>query len=478
MSEKKILIGPADEEIKGLLSQSGDPLEAIRGIQRDYGLDLPGIEAIYPLLDLCGYSRREIHAKCLAILHNAVVARIRDPSFALEHFYDIFDRTFPYINNPAMQPIPMALMEKFEKHITDDTLEQLKANLTVFEQCPLNIKQRIWKQDEGFFQQQMMSILNEYHHDDTLQALAMNLKPDSYQEVIEISLCSLRVDILMKFHEQDPLLEKSKNALMIDYAMVLMDPVIANFLSVCIVKWLRNSVDEGAPGNLEESINYNAKLLNLAEHAPDAIATKSKIPKMDRDLKDKFWNAMCAIIVEEDDANMGVMEDKDAEVVRALLKKSETARKIFVHYVLDRTYEGDVAILGRCLPFILETLPTQDDTSAINIMHVETYLSFFRTLVNILAKRHLLECVADRRWRRMVVEEFLLQAVAWDSKVHLNMSWLLGEYFNDPKNLVPLGEQVATIADWADQIFIQGRKDDKVRRKKQWLNRFWDTLLT
>lgn len=50
--------------------------------------------------------------------------------------------------------------------------------------CPLKIKQRIWKQDEAFFQSQVLELLNEYHHDEDLQRLAMNLRPDSYQELL------------------------------------------------------------------------------------------------------------------------------------------------------------------------------------------------------------------------------------------------------------------------------------------------------
>ena len=103
----------------------------------------------------------------------------------VDRFHDLFEKTFPYIHVPLMQPIPMALLKKFEKHIGQDIIEKLKSNVAVFENCPMNIKQRIWKQDETFFQQTMITLLNDYHHDEALQQLALNLKPDSYQEMIE-----------------------------------------------------------------------------------------------------------------------------------------------------------------------------------------------------------------------------------------------------------------------------------------------------
>jgi hypothetical protein len=85
-TSKKLLIGPAEDQIRNLLSHSGDPVEAIRAIQRDYGLDLPGIENMYPLLDLCGYSRLEIHTACLDALNKATVAHIQEPTFGIEQY--------------------------------------------------------------------------------------------------------------------------------------------------------------------------------------------------------------------------------------------------------------------------------------------------------------------------------------------------------------------------------------------------------
>ncbi|KAG0172363.1 Cofactor of BRCA1 [Apophysomyces sp. BC1034] len=534
-SSKNILVGPANEQIKELLSQSGDPLEALLKIQQDYGLNVPQIQAIFPLLDLCGYTRLDIHLACLEALNNAIISRIKESDFKLEHFYDIFDRTFPYIHIPFMQPVPMALLAKFEKHVDDTVLEKLKNDPAVFEHCPITIKRRIWKQDEMFFQQQMLGILNDYHHDDMLQALAMNLKPDSYQEITEArrshplvfvvldmigddpklytmfvemlrlvfestpyaSLSSLRADVLMKFHDRDisevydldechrliwsldtcvrnqnmdeAIISKIKECfdgvkngtqLYGDFAMVVMDPLISNFLSSCIVKWLRNSVDEGAPENLEELIEYNAKLLNLGEHAPEAVAHKTKIPKLDRDLKGRFWNAICAVIVHEHSS--APMTDKTyGDIIQPMLVRSEIARKIFVHYLLDRVHDSDINTLRRCLPLFLKSLPAEDDDSNTSILHAYTYKSFLRTFISILTKRHLVECVADPRWRKGVMEEFLLHVVSWDASVHEYVVGMLAEYFTEVKYLLPLGEQVAVIADWADQVFINGRKEEK-----------------
>ncbi|GAA5806260.1 cofactor of BRCA1-domain-containing protein [Helicostylum pulchrum] len=543
---KKLLIGPAEEQIRVLLSQSGDPLEAIRAIQRDYGLDLPGIEDMYPLLDICGYSRLEIHTACLDALNKATVAHVQLPSFLLEHFHDLFQKTFPYIHIPLMQPIPMALLQKFEKYIGEDIIERLKSNLSVFDNCPMNIKQRVWKQDEHFFQQTMINLLNDYHHDSSLQTLALNLRPESYQEMIEErrthpivikvmdtigqdpqiymmfmkmirivfeatpypSLCSLRVDILMNFHDldcepilnldechqlvwsldtcvrnqnmDDSIIEKIKECfdevkngtpLYGDFAMVLMDPMISNFLASCIIKWLRSSVENNVVENLEELTNYSGKLLNLAEHAPNAIAHNARIPKLDKDLRLKYWNAICSVMIDEDKDINCPMKDSDIEVITSMLCRSDIARKVFVHYLVDRTQEGDVSTLARCLPLIISTWPAPNFEEE-GIIYRQTYLSFIKTMIDIVSKRNLYECIADMRWRKVIVEDFLLKVVSWDCRIHEQMVRFLAEYFVDPKILIKLGPQVAILIEWADITVINGLKDEKFIDSLRELYRF------
>jgi hypothetical protein len=115
-----------------------------------------------------------------------------------------------------MQPIPMALLKKFEKHVGEDIIDKLKSNLKVFENCPMNIKQRVWKQDESFFQQTMITLLNDYHHDESLQTLALNLRPDSYQEMIEeryffsakLPIYMLDLTILLFYRRTHPIVLK------------------------------------------------------------------------------------------------------------------------------------------------------------------------------------------------------------------------------------------------------------------------------
>lgn len=244
--------------------------------------------------------------------------------------------------------------------------------------------------------------------------------------------------------------------------MVIMDPMISNFLAATIIKWLRSNVDDSLQQeNLEELTNYNGKLLNLAEHAPNAIAHNTKIPKLDKDLKESFWSAICSLMLEEGRNISHPMSEKTMAVILPLLRRSDIARKVYVHYLVDRTFDGDVGTLNRCLPLVLETWPSPGFEEE-GIIYRETYLSFIKTMIDIITKRNLFECIADLRWRQVVIERFLLKVVAWDCRIHEQMIRFLAEYFLDPKILIKLGPQVGIIVEWADIIVQVGLKEEKV----------------
>ena len=238
--------------------------------------------------------------------------------------------------------------------------------------------------------------------------------------------------------------------------------MISNFLASCIVKWLRRSVENSVVDDLEELTNYSGKLLNLAEHAPAAIAHDTKIPKLDKDLKSKYWNAICSVMIDEEKDFNQPMKPADVEVITSLLNKSDIARKVFVHYLVDRTQEGDVNTLNRCLPLLVNTWPAPEFEEK-GIIYRQTYLSFIKTMIDIVMKRHLLECVIDPKWKHVVVEKFFLVVVSWNCKVHEQMIRFLAEYFVDPKTLLKLGNQVMSLVEWADLVVVNGLKDEKVK---------------
>lgn len=76
MTSGNYLIGPLGEgHIREELSQR-DPLQVIQQMQRDHGLRLPRVNAIYPLLDHHHRLRREVHAACLEALKSELVSKI------------------------------------------------------------------------------------------------------------------------------------------------------------------------------------------------------------------------------------------------------------------------------------------------------------------------------------------------------------------------------------------------------------------
>ena len=254
-----------------------------------------------------------------------------------------------------------------------------------------------------------------------------------------------------------------------DFAIVLMDPVISNFLSACIMRWLRNNVHDDAPENLEQLINYSSKLLNLAEHASFAARTEKKIPRVDKDLKE-YWKSFCKLVLLENKSK-ATIKPADAERQSIMLAKSDIARKVFVEYVIDRTVEGDIASLQRLLPFIVETLPNPGSTTNDNnnnAAYEYTYESFIYTFINILMKKWLVECVMDDKWKSTIFNNFLIHVAHWNARVHKQVVSFLMKYFvGGVKHQRLLGEKIGLLAEWADRLCQQGNKDEKVNTMKQ-----------
>ncbi|GAB5593379.1 hypothetical protein Unana1_08279 [Umbelopsis nana] len=521
----------SSEYIRTLLSQH-DPLTVISEVQSKHGLDLPNVSAVYPLLDFQGYTRHDVHKACLNAITSNILAKIQDPEFTVGQFTKLLNQTLPYIMVPYLQPIPMALLKRYPDKVEDDVLNKLKEDPALFEQCPMNIKRRIWKADEAFFQTHLLRYFNTYHHDNALQLMLKNSKPERVSEVlkerrqhpvvqqlIEIIgrevklyqmftemirivfqstphpiLSTLKFDVLMRLHEddvreiydKDPCHKltwtlntcirnqsmdtarinkirecfddaKREPKLYADFALILMDPATTELLSKFIVKWIRMSVDENAPQNLEEQWQWAARMLNLGHHAHSiAVSMKYKPPKMDREMYSQLWNTIGSLILEEQyDTEAGIdtdrdMEAKDAQVIDAMLPNDQIARDVFCQYVLDRTIEGDIHSLSRCLKHILASLPTSEE----NILHVYTYQSFYTTFISLLVRHHLGKCVVNSRWRSVIMDDFLLASASWDTSVHLQILQMFSEYY-EPKMVTSLADQITIIESWANTTCSQ-----------------------
>ena len=84
---KELLGSTAASQIRERFAQSSSPQQAIQDIQREFGLNiLPGMDAIYKLLDLSGVKRAEVHEQCLKALNQAAVARIQSEDFDEEEY--------------------------------------------------------------------------------------------------------------------------------------------------------------------------------------------------------------------------------------------------------------------------------------------------------------------------------------------------------------------------------------------------------
>lgn len=220
------------------------------------------------------------------------------------------------------------------------------------------------------------------------------------------------------------------------------------------------------------------------------VSHQYRAPKLDRALRDEFWNTMAGFVVDEQTDAAGSadltrdMEEPEIKNVEELCSRSEVARKLFLQYTLDRALILDVPALTRCLPRILNTLPSpptpEQPSNGDFVLHNFTYHSFLHSFLAALARSHLPRLITTPRFKKVVVDEFLIPLVErWDEPAHEIVAKFLCEFFDvrviggqvGGVQVAGVGEAVSIVEEWADRVFIAGKKDEE-----RVSNRFWIPL--
>ncbi|OZJ04009.1 hypothetical protein BZG36_03623 [Bifiguratus adelaidae] len=286
----KKLIGKAGKDyIRNELS-ARDPKEVVNELQSKHGLKLRHITDVYPLLDLHKKSRLEVHSACLHALVQAMIDKIDTSEDPSNKYEKLLAETTPYLGVGPLQRIPIALLSKYPDLASDEELRDMVQNADIFDACPMAMKRRIWKADLALFQQHMLTLLNNYHHDEHLQLISRDMRVGGVVAMIRDrrqhpiveaildrigedttiysmfldfirlvfdatpypSVCTLRFDLLMALHERE-----FKDVYRIDGAHNL-----AWTLDACI----RNQVlDDSRLQNLKDSLS---EFQNMKRYSP------------------------------------------------------------------------------------------------------------------------------------------------------------------------------------------------------------------
>ncbi|KAI7830362.1 cofactor of BRCA1-domain-containing protein [Gamsiella multidivaricata] len=202
---------------------------------------LPGIDALYPLLDQSGKSRYEIHSSCMRALKAKLLQRLETVQMDNAKFDSALEQMLPYIDVEGLQELPLTLLGRFPDRMTKDIIDKIGGNEALFKIAPKEVQRRIWLSNSVKFRDDVIPIVQAYRTDPEVIRMAKEMSIDQPTKVItqrrnhpsikqlldilggnlelynqfgsylrslfirsnEAVYCTLRFDLLMAMHEEN-----------------------------------------------------------------------------------------------------------------------------------------------------------------------------------------------------------------------------------------------------------------------------------
>ncbi|KAF9970137.1 Cofactor of BRCA1 [Actinomortierella ambigua] len=179
-----VLLGPrAGEKIRDMLVKQ-KPGQAIVQIQEKCGLNLPDIQAIYPLLDHHGRSRYDVHSSCMKALKAKLVQKLETAPIDEARFDSILRSMLPYIEVEGLQDLPLTLLGRFPDRMSDSIIDKIAENDDLFRTAPQEVKRRIWLAHPSKFRDDVIPIVKAYRTDPIIIRMAKDMSIEQPAKVI------------------------------------------------------------------------------------------------------------------------------------------------------------------------------------------------------------------------------------------------------------------------------------------------------
>ncbi|KAG0270513.1 Cofactor of BRCA1 [Actinomortierella ambigua] len=179
-----VLLGPrAGEKIRDMLVKQ-KPGQAIVQIQERCGLNLPDIQAIYPLLDHHGRSRYDVHSSCMKALKAKLLQKLETAPIDEARFDSILRSMLPYIEVDGLQDLPLTLLGRFPDRMSDSIIDKIAESDDLFRAAPQEVKRRIWLAHPSKFRDDVIPIVKAYRTDPTIIRMAKDMSIEQPAKVI------------------------------------------------------------------------------------------------------------------------------------------------------------------------------------------------------------------------------------------------------------------------------------------------------
>ncbi|CAG8460743.1 11659_t:CDS:10 [Acaulospora colombiana] len=282
-----------------------------------------------------------------------------------------------------------------------------------------------------------------------------------------------------------------------DIAMIFQDPIVYNVFAAKIVEILRKYVDDAYRKNPEKSnldmknpakyvhnivnsitkekdstLKWLSSMINLGSNSHTMMINKVfSMPQVNEEIYTKFYKQLLVLMFDDKGRHTSTInmfkasettEDENdvppivsspnqfGETEISLLKRSDMARKVFCHYMLERCEKGDIISLRRSLEYFRATMPFSENS---NILHVELYESALQTLITLIIKYHRVRTLSSAKWSGVIR---ILVNMPWKSTIHELTVKLLNEYYTEEVSagLAKIGcmEKYKLVRDWAESL--------------------------
>ena len=141
--------------------ESRDPESFISTFQQENCVLLSSLHPALHLLDLQDVKRVIFHQSVISDLSEKLIKRINDSEYSDQKLKELLDHTIQFIHVDTLRPVIMTALKKLSE-IKPETIELISLNEKIYQDCPIEVKRRVWMKKHPLFGDAVGPVLNRY----------------------------------------------------------------------------------------------------------------------------------------------------------------------------------------------------------------------------------------------------------------------------------------------------------------------------
>ncbi|CAG8663979.1 8321_t:CDS:10, partial [Ambispora leptoticha] len=205
------LIGNAGAEaIRRELSER-DPIFVINDFQARLNLHYKSfdINTIYPLLEISGNSRFEIHNGILYGLQREIIKRIDSENWSKEKRNNFLKKNLPLRHIPSIYGLIIALLQRYPELQTESFYQEIGHDKNFIDHSPLDIRRGFYRRYPNMIIDLIAHLASNYQNDSILRGWSREMRGVNINEYLDARVNQEHVQEAVKIIGDDPILFKS-----------------------------------------------------------------------------------------------------------------------------------------------------------------------------------------------------------------------------------------------------------------------------